>query len=243
MSKQSNAGKHSLQKFTDFEEIKTAEDFKKLQETAPEELHNVRIWLQEKITKAIFREPQPNNYEIDMYYNRLERCLDAIGVGKDTTELYKRDRWYVNEMKIKDYIHNTLVAKRYLPTNTDISNATGLSRVTVNKHIKENSLSIYRQEERDKYRMLNSTALNQIYHLAFQNGDVKALKMFIELTKESADSSGVVNNNYIQINNTRIDSVLIEKLPPQTRLQIETLILNNLPPEGHQPPPLTGGGG
>jgi hypothetical protein len=53
--------------------------------------------------------------------------------------------------------------------------------------------------------------------------------MFIELTKETADGNGVVNTNYIQINNTKIDAVLIVKLPAETRQQIERLILENTP--------------
>jgi hypothetical protein len=53
--------------------------------------------------------------------------------------------------------------------------------------------------------------------------------MFIELTKETGDIGRVVNNNYIQINNTIIDTVLIQRLPEETRLKIENLILENLP--------------
>jgi hypothetical protein len=85
---------------------------------------------------------------------------------------------------------------------------------------------MFKAEQREQYKMLNSNALNQLYYLAFHNADVKALKMFIELTK---DDSGTMVNNFIQINNTKIDTVLIEKLPAETRRQIETLILENLP--------------
>jgi len=221
--------KKGLQKFTEFDKVKTLEDFKKLQETAPEKLKEVQSWLQEKLTELINREPPPTHCEIDMYYIRLFECLEARGESEYLIGLYKRDRWYLNEGLIKQYIHNTLVTKRYLPTNTEISNKTGLSRVTVNKHIKGNSLSEYKAEDRDKYRILNGTALNQLYYLAFQNGDVKALKMFIDLTKETAEGCGSVNTNYIQINNTRIDNVLIGKLPTETRQKIETLILESLP--------------
>jgi len=229
MSKQGNTGKQSLQKFTDFEKLKTLDQFKALQETAPEKLKEVRLWIRDKLITALSRDTPLNTYEIDLYYNRLEKCMKAMGEPEEIMEANRRDRWDVNEMKIKNYIHNTLVTKRYLPDVSEISTATGLSRVTVTKHIKENSLSSYKEEQREKYRMLNSTALNQLYYLAFQNADVKALKMFIELTKDTAGSSGVVNNNYIQINNTRIDNVLVEKLPAETRIQIENLIRKNLP--------------
>ena len=187
-------------------------------------------WLMEKLNTVASREIPIADGEVDRYYNRFMKLVEIMySKDIDTIEEHKRDRWNFNENRIKNYIHNTLVNKRYVPSNKDISEATGLSRVTITKHIKENNLSSYKADERDKYRMLNSSALNQLYYLAFKNGDVKALKMFIELTKEPEDSSKVVNNNYIQINNTKIDSLLVDQLPIKTRLQIENLILKNIP--------------
>jgi hypothetical protein len=228
ISEQVRHGKKSLLKFTDFEEVKTLQDFKSLQETAPDKMEEIQNWLQDKLNTALKRETPIEN-EIEKYFNRVDRCLEAMEVSEAWMKLVKQDRWYVNEQRIKSYIHNTLVTNRYLPTNTEISKATGLSRVTVNKHIKENCLSDYREEARDKYRMLNINAINQLYYLAFQNSDVKALRMFIELTKEAVDNGRVLNTNYIQINNTKIDTVLIDRLPEETRQQIEILILDNLP--------------
>ena len=55
--------------------------------------------------------------------------------------------------------------------------------------------------------------------------NLKALKLFIDYTGEPKQTT--INNNYIQINNTRIDSLLIDQLPMETKNQIEALILNN----------------
>ena len=217
--------KKTLQKFTEFEKLKTVEDFRELQKTDPKQLENLCNWLTEKLNVALKADP-PKLGEIDTYANRVERVLGVMGDIDIALTQFKRDRWYINEGLIKSYMHNTLVNKRYVPTNTQISDATGLSRVTVIDHVKGNSLSMFKAEQREQYKMLNSTALNQLYALAFHNADVKALKMFIELTK---DDSGTMVNNFIQINNTKIDTVLIEKLPAETRRQIETLILENLP--------------
>ena len=217
--------KKTLQKFTEFEKLKTVEDFQELQKTDPKQLENLCNWLTNKLNEAITADP-PKEGELDKYANRIERLLEVMYDQNILLTQFKRDRWYINEGIIKNYMHNTLVNKRYVPTNTDISNATGLSRVTVIDHVKGNSLSMFKAEQREQYKMLNSNALNQLYYLAFHNADVKALKMFIELTK---DDSGTMVNNFIQINNTKIDTVLIEKLPAETRRQIETLILENLP--------------
>jgi hypothetical protein len=56
--------------------------------------------------------------------------------------------------------------------------------------------------------------------------NTKALKMFIDHTGEPKKT--VINNNHIQINNTRIDSLLIDQLPMETRNQIEALILKTV---------------
>jgi biotin operon repressor len=113
----------------------------------------------------------------------------------------------------------------FLPTNTQISTATGLSRVTIDKHLKENGVSIHKIEELDKYKLLNSIAINRLYKIGMTENNTKALKMFIDYTGEPKKTT--INNNYIQINNTRIDSLLIDQLPEETRNQIEALILNN----------------
>lgn len=218
--------KKTLQKFTQFEKLRTVEDFRELQKTDPKKLDEVQQWLQDKITTAYLRKDTENCTDIDKYYDRLERCIEVNGLTETWKVQYKRDRWNLNEAIIKKFMHKTMTTKGYLPTNTEISTATGLSRVTVIEHIKGNSLSMFKAEEREQYKMLNSSALNELYFLAFAYSNVKALKMFIELTK---DDNNTVVNNFIQINNTKIDTVLIEKLPAETRRQIETLILENLP--------------
>jgi len=233
IAKKSN---ESLQKFTDFENIKQnqIEEFidKFRGKTATEKtvLSEYIHWLQDKLHSVIGRETPKDDGELDKYYNRFIKLMEVLySDNPDAIERQKNQRWEINESRIKQFLHNTMVTKRYLPRSSEIAEATGLSRVTISKHIKENDLSIYKQEERDKYKMLNSSALNQLYYLAFNNGDVRALKMFIELTKEQGGSSQVVNNNFIQINNTKIDNLLIEQLPVKTRLQIEKIILKNIP--------------
>ena len=77
--------------------------------------------------------------------------------------------------------------------------------------------------------MLNDGAINRLYQVGIKENNLKALKMFIDYTKEPAQSNKVVNNNFLQINNTRIDNILLEQMPMNDRLQIEQIILNSLP--------------
>ena len=227
MSKQSNKG---LQKFTDFEKLKTVEEFKELLETDKVKFDELVNWLQVKVNEATNKK-EPEDCEIDRYFNRIEKILPLAypqkNIEEENTVLQnlRRDRWYINDSIIKNYINKQLLEYSYLPNNTDISKATGLSRVTIDKHIKENGASIYRTDEIDKYKMLNNNAINRLYKIGMNENNLKALKMFIDYTGDPKKTT--INNNYIQINNTRIDSLLIEQLPYDTRNQIEALILNN----------------
>lgn len=227
MSKQSNKG---LQKFTDFEKLKTVEEFTELLETDKVKFDELVNWLQVKVNEATNKK-EPEDCEIDRYFNRIEKILPLAypqkNIEEENTILQnlRRDRWYINDSIIKNYINKQLLEYSYLPNNTDISKATGLSRVTIDKHIKENGASIYKTDEIDKYKMLNNNAINRLYKIGMNENNLKALKMFIDYTGDPKKTT--INNNYIQINNTRIDSLLIEQLPYDTRNQIEALILNN----------------
>ena len=227
MSKQNNKG---LQKFTDFDNLKTVEEFTELLKRDEKMFSELFVWLQEKLNKTLNKE-NPEAGEIDRYFNRLEKILplahpnETVEAKEEVMVNLKRDRWYLNDSRIKDCLNKELTKNGYLPTNTQLSKATGLSRVTIDKHLKENGQSIYKTEDLDKFKVLNNLAVGRLYRIGMNNNDTKALKMFIDYTGEPKKT--VVNNHYIQINNTRIDSLLIDQLPIETRNQIETLILNN----------------
>lgn len=219
----------SLQKFTDFEQIKTKEQFIELKNTDDTKFEDLFSWLVNKVNDESTKET-PEAGQFDKYFNRLEKAMELKNFGETPEEnqkaisLFKRDRWYINEAKIKHCIHKAVTNNCYLPNNTTIAQETGLSRVTVDKHLKAYGLNNYKKEELDKYEALNSMALNKLYQIGVNNSNIKALTAFINFTNPP---KGIVNNNYIQINNTKIDNVVIENLPENVRLQIEALILEN----------------
>lgn len=227
MSKQSNKG---LQKFTDFEQLKTVEDFNSLQKKDNKKFLELFNWIQDKINENVQKENSEER-EIDKYFNRIEMLLPILDRDKTETDKQlrigslKRERWYLNDALIKGCIDTNVMKKGVLPNNTAICRETGLSRVTIYNHLKENGHSLYREEELEKFKVLNNLAITRIYKIGMSKNDPKALKMFVDLTGEPKKT--VINNNYIQINNTRIDSLLIDQLPIETKNQIEALILNN----------------
>jgi len=227
MSIHSNKG---LQKFTNFENLKTIEDFQELQKVDGKKFYKLFDWLQDKINEGIKNE-NPEERQIDKYFNRIEKLVSLLDKDKPEeekkirTDLLKRERWYLNDALIKKSIDDNIRINGVLPTNSFIHKETGLSRVTIDKHLKENSQSLYREEELEKFKILNNLAMSRLYKIGMNNNDTKALKMFIDLTGDPKKT--VINNNYIQINNTRIDSLLIDQLPIPIKNQIEALIINN----------------
>ena len=127
-----------LQKFTDFEEIKTKEQFIELKSIDEVKFDEVFEWLTNKVNEASNRE-KPIAGEFDRYINRLEKAMELRKFAETPEEnerfitMYKRDRWYINEAKIKHCIHKALKETCYLPNNTNIAIETGLSRVTIDK--------------------------------------------------------------------------------------------------------------
>ena len=223
--------KESLQKFTDFEEIKTKEQFIELKKSDEIKFEELFQWLTNKVNELI-NIAKPEEGELDRYFNRLEKAMELRKFA-ETPEgnekiiaRFRRDRWYINEAKIKHCIHTQLRENCYLPNNTQIATETGLSRVTVDKHLKANGLNNHKKEEFNKYELLNSMALNKLYQIGMNHSNTKALTSFINFTNPP---KGTVNNNFIQINNTKIDNLIIENLPENVRLQIEALILESLP--------------
>ncbi|MBC7743731.1 MAG: hypothetical protein H7096_01365 [Flavobacterium sp.] len=220
--------KEGLQKFTNFEDLKTVEDFHELRQFDVKKFEDLRQWLLKKINEAQNMEvPVPG--EMDRYFNRFENFMKVFD-EHDNIEgviMFKRDRWYVNESKIKKCVHDHLMSNRALPTNSFISQETGLSRVTIDKHLKNYCLHEFKQEEKDKLQMLSSIALNKLYSIGMETSNVKALKMFIDYTHGTIGDGSSITNNYIQINNTRIDAILLEQIPLKDKLRIEGIILKN----------------
>lgn len=213
-------GNNGLQKFTDFENLKTIENFKEFKENYPDEFDEAIKWLSDKLNNAI-----NENKDIDRYFNRIENAFSLFDEKNIT--IMKRERWRVNELKIKNCIHFELIERGHIPSVAEISDKTGLSRVTVSKHLTETQLSQFRNEQLETFKILNSNVLQRIYRIGMQTNDIKALKMYFQLTGGNIQLETIVNNNYIQVNNTKIDSTIINQLPIESREAIEKIIIES----------------
>lgn len=222
--------KKGLQKLSDFEKVETQEQFLAFIESSPEELPKYKDYLFEKLN-AILRSDVKEEGEMDRCFNRLIKIYqvekDEVGVKS-----LRRDRWYVNESHINTYINNELMKTRIVPSVTTIAAATGISRTTVQKHIQEGKDSEYYSEQRETLRGLTHSVLSHLFRIGISDGNVKALKVFLDYFKESpASQQGGTQintqNNYIQINGVTISQEQIMKLNPEKLVEV-SLLLSNL---------------
>jgi hypothetical protein len=219
--------KKGLQKLSDFEKIETPEQFLSFIESNPEKLPKYKDYLFDKLN-AILRSEVKEEGDIDRYFNRLikihEDEKDEVGVKS-----LRRDRWYVNESHINTYINNELMRTRIVPSVTSIAAATGISRTTVQKHIREGKDSEYYSEQRETLRGLTHSVLSHLFRIGIAGDNVKALKVFLDYFKESPalQQGGThinTQNNYIQINGVTISQEQITKLAPEQLIQIEQVL-------------------
>jgi len=217
LGKQSNKG---LQRFTVFEGITTKEDFINFISLKPENAGLMELWIVKRLNEELEK-----SGEIDKFWRKYE-ILTELSKKENLPDI-RRERYQANKILIERAIKTGLTKHGAIPSQAQISKETGLSRVTINNHIKEGVLSPYYQEELEVLKLLSTDVLSLLYRIGVENRDVKALKVFLEYTRNSSPSLEIKQqNNYIQINNTRIDEATIKQLPDETRLQIERLILN-----------------
>jgi hypothetical protein len=219
--KQDNKG---LQKFTNLDSLKTVEDFKALLERDPGEFGKVGELIMTKVNEAM-KDPNPDVGIVDYYYSRLEHFLESEDRSPDYMETVRRDRWHANKARIEQTITNYILEQSRLPTPNEIMSKTGLSRVTISKHLKEGVGADYYRAEVETYRLLTTRVLAALYNQGMKRNDVRALKVFLDYFKGEGSGTTIrTQNNYLQVNNTRIDAITINQLPADARAQIEQII-------------------
>lgn len=220
--------KKGLQRFTNFGSIKTQKQFLDFVTEYPEKRDDFKNYIVKKLN-GLLRAETKEEGEIDRCFNRIIKICE---VQKDMTGVksMRRDRWCVNESLINAYINNQLVKTRTVPSITDIAVATGISRITVQKHIKERKTSEYYAEQTETLKGLTHSVLAQLYKIGLYDSNVKALKVFLDYFKESpSPQQGTqinTQNNFIQINGLTISQEQITKLTPEQLTQVERLLNN-----------------
>ncbi|MGP8215275.1 MAG: hypothetical protein ACLQQ4_06910 [Bacteroidia bacterium] len=135
--------------------------------------------------------------------------------------------WETNHQKILTAINQITkyADTRFLPTITDISKATGLSRKCVRQHFK-NTSSRLASERNEMFDTLQSEVLLKICQLAM-NGNLQAAKLYLELIGKIQPKGKVTNavpDTNVQINGMILNREIVQCLNQEQLKKIEDVI-------------------
>lgn len=152
----------------------------------------------------------------DLLYSKVENCIAPEN---------KNDYWEQNHFRILKAIDKLTREIGRFPSRMEIVNDTGLSRTTINKHLKEYFGSDQFREKKEEYIALRERLLARLYRYAI-DGNMKAARIFIEATAETVIGPQIKNqqNNLIQINGSTITSHQLRLLPTDKLKQLEEIL-------------------
>jgi hypothetical protein len=159
----------------------------------------------------------------DLFLNKIDDAL-----ANDN----KRDLWEQNHFRILGSIDKITRKYNRFPSRSELSRDTGLSRVTIGKHLKQYLNSEAYQEKREEYIIMREALLARVYKLAVDHDDTRATKLFLEATAQMEQPANVnirnQQNNFIQINGLSITQQQLEQLPVEKQQQLKDILFATL---------------
>jgi len=152
----------------------------------------------------------------DTFFEKTHSIISA----SSRNEIWERNHWCILNVISWQTIH-----ERGVPTIKSIAEETGLSRVTVAKHLKEYYDSETYKEKENAYKFLREKLLTRIYSYAY-DGNMKAAKIFMDATTDATSHLTINNqeNNFIQINGLTITQESIKNLSPEKLQKLQDII-------------------
>ena len=192
-----------------------------------------------KITKTDVDEllGKDDKLKFSQYLNNKLRNLKDIErddfieqVFEITPDSVKNQLWENNHYIITDAISLLIEESGRMPTRTQISTKTGLSRQTIGKHLKEYSTHNLYEYQKLKFNFMADRVMSKVFKIAVQDvGNVKAARLYLEVTgclnnRQVEGTKIKTQNNYIQINGTVLSQETIQNLKPEQLNQIENIL-------------------
>ncbi len=178
--------------------------------------------------KVLFKEEQARLFK-ELKGKELSALLDKV--HETLPANLNEELWELNHDKICSVINKALLTNNRMPSKTEIAKETGLSVVTIRKHLKEHATNLLNIERKEQYKFMESALMAALYNKSIM-GDVNAMKFFFEATglhNTSGKGNNIIANqhNYIQINNLKLSQEELEKLSPEQLKQIEAIVREN----------------
>ncbi|MBK7560894.1 MAG: hypothetical protein IPI68_05100 [Chitinophagaceae bacterium] len=143
----------------------------------------------------------------------------------------RNEIWERNHYCILNVISWQTIQNRQIPTIKAIADETGLSRVTVTKHLKEYYDSETFKEKETTYKFLREKLLAKVYNYAY-DGNMRAAKIFIDATNSPMVNISTIHNqqnNFIQVNGLVITEDQVKRLSEDKLNLIREIIEKNTP--------------
>jgi len=150
--------------------------------------------------------------------------------------------WEYNHLTISDAINRLMRRYGIMPPKTAIAEETGLSRQTINKHLKEYKAQPEFLAQMEDFKFMAPKILANVFKYA-ADGDMRAARLYFEVVGAINKKQNTVVNeqtNYIQINNTILSQENLKELSPEELNQIESIIANKRLKENARPGEIPG---
>lgn len=212
--------KQGLQKLTETEiKINSLLAQKKITQIGIDKLLNFK---QKQVLGRVLTK-KLNELKSDDRDDFLEKIEDIIPI--DT----KTQLWENNHANITASMTKYIEEYGKMPTKNKIASDTELSRQTVSKHLNGYDKHPLYAEQLNQFKFMADRVLAKVIKAA-SLGDMKAARLYFDImgnlgVKQSVLKSTInTQNNYIQINQTKLSQETIKLLTPDQLNQIEAVV-------------------
>lgn len=205
--------KRGLQKFTDIDFVN---NLLKQTKIANEDLHRLTKRQQLLFTKEF---TDLLNHARDEDKDRiLDKIIDRL------PEKTRNEIWEINHANIQNAIIDYIDICGAMPTKTRIADATGLSRQTINKHLKEFKQHPLYKDHKEQFEYMLPKVLGEVLRQCLK-GDMKAAKLYFDVVSGQRGKTKInTQNNYLQINGIVVDEEKLSRLQPEQLKTIEAML-------------------
>jgi len=176
-----------------------------------------REYLAETATQIV---AQLKGVERDNFLDKMDLIVPAST---------KSDIWAYNHARISGAVSRYMRENGVMPAQNIIARETGLSRQTVFNHLKEYKHHPEHAAQMEQFIFMAPSVLANVFKHAL-NGDIKAARLYFQMVGaiHQQPANTVINgqNNYIQVNNTKLSQQNLERLSAEQLAQIENIIRN-----------------
>ena len=205
----------SLQKFTKLEqktkellalEMITKEDIEGLTQDQIDHFQKVTM---EKLNNS-------EGAELDNLREKIDPIL---------SQQTKNDIWENNHRKIIQETSNFISEFGRMPLKIDLAQRVGLSRQTLNKHLKEYKNHSLYKDHFESFSFMTEKLMSKMFQFALR-GDVKAARLYFDILSRNETGNYIKSQkNYIQFNNLIISEENLKALTRDEFAKIEEILV------------------